>query len=176
MPLSRDQKTDQVGWFEQVLNDNEVVVVMKNAGMTVAQVSDLRNKMREAGGGVKVVKNRLAKIAIGDRPGSEFKEHFSGPTFVAYSEDPVTAPKVLVKWVKDNEKLEVAEILGGLMGETALDAKGVDSLSKMPSREEVLSQISGSLTAPWTNISGAVGAPAANIAGCLKTMTEKEDA
>ncbi len=176
MPLSRDQKTNQVAWFESVLNDNEVVVVIKNAGMTVAQASDLRNKMREAGGGVKVVKNRLAKIAIGDRPGAEFKEHFSGPTFVAYSEDPVTAPKVVVKWVKDNEKLEVAEILGGLMGETALDAKGVDSLSKMPSREEVLSQISGSLTAPWTNLSGAIGAPAANIAGCLKTMTEKEDA
>ena len=176
MPLSKEDKQGQVAWFETVLNDNEVVVVMKNAGMTVAQATDLRNKMREAGGGVKVVKNRLAKIAIGDRPGSEVKEYFSGPTFVAYSEDPVTAPKVVVKWVKDNEKLEVAEILGGLMGETALDAKGVDSLSKMPSREEVLSQISGSLTAPWTNLSGAIGAPAANIAGCLKTMTEKEDA
>ena len=146
---------------------------MKNAGLTVAEVSDLRNQMREAGGGVKVVKNRLAKIAIGDRPGGEVKDLFVGPTVIAYSEDPVTAPKVVVKWAKDHDNLD---ILGGLMGETALGAPGIDSLSKMPSREEVLSQISGSLTAPWTNISGAIGAPAANIAGCLKTMTEKEDA
>jgi len=173
MPLTREDKKDQVAWFETVLNDNEVVVVMKNAGLTVAEVSDLRNQMREAGGGVKVVKNRLAKIAIGDRPGSEVKDLFVGPTVVAYSEDPVTAPKVVVKWAKDHDSLD---ILGGLMGETALDAPGIDSLSKMPSREEVLSQISGSLTAPWTNISGAIGAPASNIAGCLKTMTEKEDA
>ncbi|MEO0699725.1 MAG: 50S ribosomal protein L10, partial [Pseudomonadota bacterium] len=67
MPLTREQKSDQVVWFENVLNDNEVVVVMKNAGLTVAEVSELRTQMREAGGGVKVVKNRLAKIAIGDR-------------------------------------------------------------------------------------------------------------
>lgn len=176
MPLSREDKKDQVSWFEGVLNDNEVVVVMQNKGLTVAQVTDLRNKMREAGGGVKVVKNRLAKIAIGDRPGSEVKELFNGPTVVAYSEDPVTAPKVMVKWAKDNEKLEALEILGGLMGETALDGPGIDSLSKMPSREEVLSQIVGSLTAPWTNVLGAVGAPASNLVGIVKSIAEKEEA
>ncbi|MEM1409465.1 MAG: 50S ribosomal protein L10, partial [Pseudomonadota bacterium] len=124
MPLNRQQKQDQVAWFENVLNDNEVVVVMKNVGLTVAEVTDLRNKMREAGGGVKVVKNRLAKIAIGDRPGSDVKALFTGPTVVAYSEDPVTAPKVIVKWVKDHDKLE---ILGGLMGEEAMDAPGIDA-------------------------------------------------
>ncbi|NRA30573.1 MAG: 50S ribosomal protein L10, partial [Parvularculaceae bacterium] len=86
MPLTREDKKDQVAWFEGVLNDNEVVVVMKNAGLTVAEVSDLRNQMREAGGGVKVVKNRLAKIAIGDRPGGEVKDLFVGPTVIAYSE------------------------------------------------------------------------------------------
>lgn len=173
MPLTREQKSDQVAWFGAVLNDNEVVVVMKNAGLSVAEVSDLRNKMREVGGGVKVVKNRLARIAIGDRPGSEVKELFKGPTVVAYSADPVTAPKVVVKWVKDHEKLE---ILGGLMGETALDAAGIDSLSKMPSREEIIAQIVGSLTAPGSNISGAIGAPAANLAGIAKALAEKEDA
>lgn len=173
MPLSREQKTDQVAWFENVLNDNEVIVVMKNAGLTVAEVTDLRNRMREAGGGVKVVKNRLARIAIGDRPGSDVKELFKGPTVIAYSADPVTAPKVVVKWVKDHEKLE---IVGGLMGETPLNAKGIDDLSKMPSREEIIAQIVGSLTAPGSNVSAAIGAPAANIAGCLKAMAEKEDA
>ncbi|MCQ8184333.1 50S ribosomal protein L10 [Parvularcula maris] len=173
MPLTRDQKKDQVGWFEGVLNDNEVVVVMKNSGLTVAEVTDLRNQMREAGGGVKVVKNRLAKIAIGDRPGSEVKDLFKGPTVVAYSEDPVTAPKVIVKWAKDHDALE---ILGGLMGETSMDAGGIESLSKMPSREEIIGQIAATLTAPGANISSAAGAPAANIAGILKTLAEKEDA
>jgi large subunit ribosomal protein L10 len=173
MPLNKEQKQSQVSWFENVLNDNEVIVVMRNSGLTVAEVTDLRNQMREAGGGVKVVKNRLAKIAIGDRPGSDVKELFTGPTVIAYSEDPVTAPKVVVKWAKDHDALE---ILGGLMGETALDAPGVDSLSKMPSREEVISQIAASLTAPGANISAAAGAPAANIAGILKTLAEKEEA
>lgn len=173
MPLNRDQKKDQVAWFENVLNDNEVVVVMRNSGLTVAEVSDLRNQMREAGGGVKVVKNRLARIAIGDRPGHEIKELFTGPTVVAYSEDPVTAPKVVVKWAKDHDNLE---IIGGLMGETAMDAPGIDALSKMPSREEIIATIVGSLTAPGSNISGAIGAPAGNIAGAIKTIAEKEDA
>lgn len=173
MPLSREQKKDQVAWFESVLNDNEVVVVMKNSGLTVAEVSDLRNQMREVGGGVKVVKNRLAKIAIGDRPGNEVKELFTGPTVIAYSEDPVTAPKVVAKWAKDHDALE---ILGGLMGETAMDAPGIDALSKMPSREEIIAQIVGSLTAPGSNISSAVGAPAANLAGIAKTIAEKEEA
>jgi large subunit ribosomal protein L10 len=173
MPLTRDQKEDQVGWLENVLNDNEVLVVMKNAGLTVAEVTDLRNQMREAGGGVKVVKNRLARIAIGDRPGAEVKDLFKGPTVIAYSEDPVTAPKVVVKWAKDHDALEV---LGGLMGETSMDAGGIENLSKMPSREEIIGQIAATLTAPGANISSAAGAPAANIAGILKTLSEKEDA
>ena len=173
MPLTREQKSDQVVWFENVLNDNEVVVVMKNAGLTVAEVSDLRAQMREAGGGVKVVKNRLAKIAIGDRPGSEVKELFTGPTVVAYSEDPVTAPKVIVKWAKDNDSLE---ILGALMGDTALDAAGVDNLSKMPSREEIIASIVGQIMAPGANIASAITAPATNLASITKTLAEREDA
>lgn len=174
MALTREQKTDQVGWISNVLNDNEVLVVMENKGLTVAEVSDLRVKMREAGGGVKVVKNRLARIALKDVDGGDkTAELFKGPTFIAYSEDPVTAPKVVVEYAKDNDKVE---ILGGLMAGTAMDSAGVTNLSKMPSREEVIAQIAGSLTAPGSNISGAVGAPAANIAGCLKSMAEKEDA
>lgn len=174
MPLTRQQKTDQVAWIANVLNDNEVVVVMENRGLTVAQVSELRNQMREAGGGVKVVKNRLAKIALKDVPGGDdASAYFKGPTFIAYSADPVTAPKVIVKFAKDNEKIA---ILGGLMGETPMNATGIDNLSKMPSREELIASIVGSLTAPGANISGAIGAPARNLAGIVKTIAEKEDA
>lgn len=174
MPLSRQAKSDQVAWIAQVLNDNDVVVVMKNNGLTVAEVTQLRNEMRDAGGGVKVVKNRLAKIALSDVEGGvDAGEMFTGPTVIAYSEDPVTAPKIIVKYAKENEKLE---LIGGLFGGQAMDAKGVDSLSKMPTREEIISQISGSLTALGSNISGAAGAPAANIAGAIKSIADKEDA
>lgn len=174
MPLTRQQKSDQVSWISSVLNDNDVLVVMKNEGLTVAAVSELRNQMREAGGGVKVVKNRLAKIALKDVDGGDAAgDLFIGPTVIAYSEDPVTAPKVVVNFAKDNNKLG---IVGALFGGQTLDAKGVDDLSKMPSREEIIGQIAASLTAPGANISSAAGAPAANIAGILKTLAEKEDA
>lgn len=174
MPLTRQDKNDQVAWISNVLNDNEVLVVMENKGLTVAEVSDLRIKMREAGGGVKVVKNRLAKIALKDVDGGDQTgELFKGPTFIAYSEDPVTAPKVVVEYAKNNDKIA---ILGGLMAGTSMDGNGVENLSKMPSREEVIAQIAGALTAMGSNISGAAGAPAANIAGCLKAMADKEDA
>lgn len=173
MALSRAKKSEQVDWIKGVLNDNEVLVVMNNGGLTVAEVSELRAQMREAGGGVKVVKNRLAKIALDGRPGGEMAELFTGPTIIAYSEDPVTAPKVIVKYAKDNDKLG---ILGGLMGETAMDEAGIKALSDMPSREEILGSIAGSLTAPGSNIIGALTAPAKNLAGIVKTQAEREDA
>ncbi|MEE4209198.1 MAG: 50S ribosomal protein L10 [Parvularcula sp.] len=173
MPLNREQKKDQIAWFESVLNDNEVVVVMKNTGLSVAEVTELRNKMREAGGGVKVVKNRLAKIAIADRPGSEVKELFAGPTVIAYSEDPVTAPKVIVNWIKKHEKLV---IVGGLMGETAMDEAGIKALSDMPSREEIIASIVGQIIAPAGNLVSAITAPATNLASITKTLAEREDA
>lgn len=175
MPLSREQKSDQVDWISTVMDDSEVLVVVANNGLTVSEFEELRGKMREKeGAGMKVVKNRLAKIALNERDGGEaLGELFTGPTFIAYSTEPATAPKVLVDFAKGNEK---AVILGGLFAGQALDADGVDRLSKMPSREEIIGQIAASLTAPGANISSAAGAPAANIAGILKTLAEKEDA
>ena len=174
MPLTRQQKADQVDWMRGVLNDNEVVVVMHNNGLSVAEVTELRTKMREAGGGVKVVKNRLAQIALADSPGGEgAKALFKGPTVIAYSEDPVTAPKVLVEYVKKNDKLV---ILGGKMGEETMDASGIDALSKMPSREEMIATIVAMIGAPASNVVGAIAAPGRNIAGIAKTIAEKEDA
>ncbi|ADM09929.1 ribosomal protein L10 [Parvularcula bermudensis HTCC2503] len=174
MALTREQKGDQVAWISTVLNDNEVLVVIENKGLSVAQVSDLRSKLREVGAGMKVVKNRLAKIALAKVDGgNDVAPLFVGPTFIGYSEDPVTAPKVLVEWAKKSDKVEIR---GGLMAGTALNADGITNLSKMPSREEIIAQIAGSLTAPAANISGAIGAPAANLAACVKTIAEKEDA
>lgn len=173
MPLSREQKADQVEWMKGVLAQSEILVVMENQGLTVAEVSDLRAKMREAGGGVKVVKNRLAKIALDGQPGGEVANLFTGPVVIAYSEDPVTAPKVVTAYAKDNDKLV---ILGGKMGEEPMDAAGIDSLSKMPSREEMIATIVQLIGTPASNVVGAIAAPGRNIAGIAKTIAEKEDA
>ena len=173
MPMDRQQKSEMVEWIEGVFDNNEVVVVFENKGLTVSEVSDLRTQMRQAGGGVKVVKNRLAKIAVKGKSGEQISDLFSGPTVLAYSEDPVTAPKVLTKFAKENDNLA---ILGGVMGETPLDEAGVKSLASMPSREEVLSSIAGMLTVPGGNIVAAATAPAANIASILTTIEEREGA
>jgi large subunit ribosomal protein L10 len=173
MPLSRQDKATQVEWMRGVLNDNEVLVVMRNHGLSVAQVSSLRRKMREAGGGVKVVKNRLARIALEGTPGGDVAKLFTGPTVIAYSQDPVTAPKVVVDYVKSNEKLE---IIGGRMGDTAMDEAGIKALSEMPSREEIIASIVGQILAPASNLINAVTAPASNIASILKTLEERENA
>ncbi|WOI54451.1 50S ribosomal protein L10 [Parvularcula sp. LCG005] len=174
MPLNRQQKSDQVEWISNVLEGNEVLVVMENKGLTVAAVSKLRNEMRAAGGGIKVVKNRLARIALQGRPGGDATSAlFAGPTVIAYSADPVTAPKVITNFVKDNDKLVV---LGGLMGETAMDAKGIEALSKMPSREEIIASIVGCVMAPGANLVSAITAPATNLASITKTLAEREDA
>lgn len=174
MPLTRQKKTEQVDWINNVLNDNEVLVVLENRGLTVAQASRLRNEMRAAGAGVKVVKNRLARIALADRPGgAKASALFKGPTLIAFSPDPVTAPKIAVKLAKDLERLN---IIGGLFGGQALDAKGVEDLSKMPSREEIIATIVGQILAPGRNLVSAITAPATNIASILKTLAERENA
>ncbi|MGV6801912.1 MAG: 50S ribosomal protein L10 [bacterium] len=171
--MSRNQKQEMVDYIGGVFDNNEVVVVFENAGLTVSEVSDLRVQMREAGAGVKVVKNRLAKIALKERAGEKISDLFTGPTVLAFSEDPVTAPKVLTKFAKANDNLS---ILGGIMGETPLDEAGVKALAAMPSREEVLSSIAGMLGVPGGNIVSAFTAPASNIASIAKTLTEREDA
>ncbi len=173
MPMDRQQKSEMVSWVSDVFENNEVVVVFENAGLTVSEVSELRTQMREAGAGVKVVKNRLAKIAVEGKSGEQISHLFKGPTVLAYSEDPVTAPKILTKYAKDNDKCIV---LGGVMGETALDEAGVTSLASMPTREEVLGSIASMLTAPGGNIISAITAPASEIASVLKTLEEREDA
>lgn len=173
MPMARSKKEESVEWIGTVFDQHDVVVLVHNLGLTVSEVTGLRNTMREAGGGMKVVKNRLAKIAVKGKSGEKISDLFTGPTVLCYSDDPITAPKVLVEFAKENDRLQ---LLGGIMGDTPLDEKGVIALSKMPSREEVLSQIVGCLMAPGANIAGAITAPGANLASITKTLAEREDA
>jgi LSU ribosomal protein L10P len=154
----------------QIFASSGVVVVAHYEGMTVADMQDLRARMREAGGSVRVAKNKLAKIALEGQPCASIAEYLTGMTVLSYSEDPVAAAKVVVKYAKDNEKLE---ILGGAMGDSALDVAGVKAVADMPSREELIAQIVSAIGAPASNIAGAVGAPASNIASILSTIEEK---
>ena len=171
--MDRAQKSAVVEELDKAFAESGSVVVCHYAGLTVAQMSDLRIKMRAAGGQVRVAKNRLAKIALEGKPCEGLKAHLTGQTVLAYAEDPVAPAKVIEEYAKKNDKLV---IIGGAMGATVLDAEGVMALAKMPSREEVLASIVGSLLAPASNLINAITAPATNIAGVLKTITEKEDA
>ena len=141
--------------------------------MTVAQMQDLRAQMREAGGSVRVAKNRLAKIALDGKPCASIADYLTGMTVLAFSEDPVAAAKVADKYAKGNDKFV---ILGGAMGDTALDPAGVKAVAQMPSREELIASIVSCIGAPAANIAGAIGAPASNIAGILSTLEEREAA
>ena len=171
--MDRAQKEKVVEELGQIFESSGVVVVSHYAGLTVAEMQDLRARAREAGGSVRVAKNRLAKIALEGKPCASMADLLTGMTVLTYSEDPVAAAKVAEDFAKENQKFE---ILGGAMGENALDRKGVETVSKMPSREELIASIVGCIGAPASNIAGAIGAPASNIASILSTIEEKAEA
>ncbi|WP_081533844.1 50S ribosomal protein L10 [Rhodovulum sp. P5] len=171
--MDRAQKEKVVEELGQIFESSGVVVVAHYAGLTVAEMQDLRARMREAGGSVRVAKNRLAKIALEGKPCASIADLLTGMTVLSYSEDPVAAAKVAEAYAKDNQKFE---ILGGAMGETALDRAGVKAVSDMPSREELIASIVGCIGAPASNIAGAIGAPASNIASILSTIEERAEA
>ncbi|MEO0342933.1 MAG: 50S ribosomal protein L10 [Pseudomonadota bacterium] len=168
--MDRAQKEAVVDELGQIFKDSGVVVVSHYVGMTVAEMQDFRGRMRAAGGSVRVAKNRLAKIALSGTQSEGIADLMTGMTVLAYSEDPVTAAKVVEDFAKDNSKLE---ILGGTMGGSVLDRAGVATVSKMPSREELIASIVGCIGAPAANIAGAIGAPASNIASIISTIEEK---
>ena len=168
--VDRAQKEKVVEELGQIFESSGVVVVARYEGMTVAQMQDLRAKMRDAGGSVRVAKNKLAKIALEGKPCASIGALLTGMTVISYSEDPVAAAKVIDAYAKTNDKLVV---LGGAMGNAVLDPAGVKAVASMPSREELIASIAACIGAPAANLAGAIGAPAANIASILSTIEEK---
>jgi large subunit ribosomal protein L10 len=168
--VDRAQKEKVVDELGQIFQSSGVVVVARYEGMTVAEMQGLRAEMRAAGGSVRVAKNRLAKIALEGKPCASIGTLLTGMTVLAYSEDPVAAAKVTEKFAKGNEKFV---ILGGAMGDTALDAAGVKAVASMPSREELIAQVVACIGAPAANIAGAIGAPASNLAGILTSIEDR---
>ena len=159
--MDRSQKADSVAQLNAVFNEVGVVVVTRNLGMTVAQSTDLRNKIREAGATYKVAKNRLAKLAIKDTSYEGLGEFLTGPTAIAASVDPVAAAKAVVDFAKTTDKIE---IVGGSMGTQVLTPEGVKALASMPSLDELRAKLIGLVQAPATKIAQLSTAPAAKLA------------
>jgi large subunit ribosomal protein L10 len=159
--MNRAQKTEAVAELNRTFTEAGVIVVTRNLGLTVAQSGELRMKMREAGASFKVAKNRLAKLAIEDTPYSPISDLFTGPTAMAWSDDPVAATKVVADFAKANDRLE---IVGGAMGDTVLDIAGVKALAELPSLDELRAKIAGLLNAPATKVAQLANAPASKLA------------
>ena len=171
--MDRSQKTDAVAQLNAVFNEAGVVVITRNLGLSVAQSTELRTKMREAGASYKVAKNRLAKLALKDTDYTSIEEYLTGPTALAYSADPVAAAKAVVEFAKTNDQLE---IVGGSMGSVALDANGVKALASMPSLDELRGKIVGLVNAPATKVVQLVNAPASKLARVFGAYAAKEAA
>ena len=171
--MDRSQKTDTVASLNATFNQVGVVVVTRNLGMTVAQTTDLRVKMREAGATFKVSKNTLAKLAIVDTNYAGIDDLLNGPVALATSVDPVAAAKITVEFAKTNDKLE---IVGGAMGSLVLNADGIKALASMPSLDELRAKLVGLVQAPATKIAQLATAPAAKLARVFGAYATKEAA
>ncbi|MEL7730923.1 50S ribosomal protein L10 [Citromicrobium bathyomarinum] len=171
--MDRSQKTDAVAQLNNVFNEAGVVVVTRNLGLTVAESTDLRSKMRDVGATYQVAKNRLAKIALKDTDYAGIEEYLSGPTALAYSADPVAAAKAVVEFAKTNDRIEV---VGGSMGSQVLDEAGVRALASMPSLDELRGKLVGLVNAPATKIAQVVNAPANKLARVFGAYAAKDAA
>lgn len=171
--MDRTQKSEVVTTLNATFAEIGVVVVTRNLGLTVAQSTELRTKMRDAGAQFKVTKNRLAKIALNGTQYDQLGALLTGPIALATSADPVAAAKIVVEFAKTNDKLE---IVGGAMGATLLDVNGVKALASMPSLDELRGKIVGLLQAPATKVATVLQAPAAQLARVFNAYAEKEAA
>jgi large subunit ribosomal protein L10 len=171
--VDRAAKKEAVAALNEVFKASNVVVVAHYSGLTVAQMQTLRQQAKQAGAAVKVAKNRLAKIALDGTEGAGIAPLLKGPTVLAYSGDPVAAPKVVSDFAKANEHLV---ILGGALGSTMLDPAGIKALASLPSLDELRAQQVGLIQAPATKIVQVVTAPAAKVARVVQAYASTAEA
>ena len=154
--MDRAAKRELIDHLHGVLKSTGVVVVAHNTGMVAAQSAEFRRRVKDAGGSVKVAKNKLAQLALKDTDAEQLSDLMKGPTILAFSKDPIAAAKAAVTYAKGNDKLV---ILGGAMGKTILDANGVKALADLPSLDELRAKIIGLLNAPATKIARTIKEP-----------------
>lgn len=171
--MDRNQKTELVATLHERFADAGLVVVAHNQGLTVAEITDLRTKVRKAGASFKVTKNRLTRLALAGTKFEPISNLFTGPTTIAYSKDPVAAAKVVVDFAKSNDKLV---ILGAGLGSNVLNAEGVKALATLPSLDELRGKLLGMLQTPATRIAGVLQAPGGQIARVIAAHARKDEA
>jgi large subunit ribosomal protein L10 len=173
--VDRAAKSEAISALGEVFKSTSVVVVAHYSGLTVAQMQTLRRQMKQVGASVKVAKNRLARIALEGSEVASIAPLLKGPSLIAFSTDPVAAPKVAVDFAKTHERFV---IIGGAMGTTALDLNGVRALAALPSLDELRARLIGLIQAPATKIAQVITAPAAKVARVVQAYAAKngEDA
>ena len=171
--MDRSQKAEAVAALAATFNEAGVVVVTRNLGMTVAQSTALRTKMRDAGAQFKVSKNTLARLAIADTAYAGIDDLLVGPVALATSVDPVAAAKVAIEFAKTNDKLE---IVGGSMGTLVLNPEGIKALASLPSLDQLRATVIGLIQAPATKIAQLIVAPASKLARVFNAYAEKDAA
>lgn len=171
--MDRTEKQATISALNQALSATSLVVVTRQSGMTVAEVTDLRRKMRAAGASFKVTKNRLARIALKGTQFENLDGLFVGPTAIAYSSDPVVAAKVATDYAKTNDKFKV---IGGGLGGVQLDDAGILALAKLPSLNELRGRLLGMIQTPATRIAGVLQAPGGQVARVLSAYAKKGEA
>jgi large subunit ribosomal protein L10 len=171
--MDRNEKSEVVSALHASLKQVGVVVVTRNRGLSVAQSTDLRQKMRDAGATYKVTKNSLAKIAIQDTDYAGLGDLLTGPVGLASSSDPVAAAKIAVEFAKTNDKLE---IIGGAMGSQLLDADGIKALASLPSLDELRAKLIGLIQAPAQKLASVTQAPGAQLARVFNAYATKDAA
>ena len=171
--MDRSQKANAVAELNATFSEAGVVVITRNLGMTVAQSTALRVKMREANASFKVSKNSLAKLAIANTDYAGIGDMLTGPVALGTSVDPVAAAKTVVEFAKTNDKLEV---VGGALGSVVLNAEGIMALASMPSLDELRAKLVGIVQAPATKLAQLATAPAAKLARVFGAYAAKEAA
>lgn len=171
--MDRTEKREFVASLAAVFADTSFVLVAQNKGLTVADVSELRRRMRAAGATYKVAKNRLATLALEGTRFQGVKPLLKGPTAIAWSTDPVAVAKTAVEFAKTNDKFVV---LGGALGTQTLSAEGVKALAELPSLETLRAQLLGLIQTPATRIAGILQAPGGQVARVLSAYAKKDEA
>lgn len=171
--MDRAQKQEAIEVLKGVFAGAAAVVVTHNLGLTVAQLTDLRGRLRKEGASLQVVKNTLARKALAGSAGDGGDALFAGPVAIAFAPDPSSAARITLQFAKENDRLV---ILGAMVGDVVVDAKGVSSLATLPSLDEIRGQLLGLLNAPATRIAGVVQAPAAQLARVLNAYATKDAA
>ena len=171
--MDRTEKREFIAQLSAVFADTSFVLVAQNKGLTVADVSDLRRRMRSAGATYKVAKNRLATLALDGTRFQGVSPLLKGPTALAWARDPVAVAKTAVDYAKGNERFV---ILGGSLGTQTLNPDGVRTLAELPSLEMLRAQILGLIQTPATRIAGVLQAPGSQLARVFSAFAKKDEA